>query len=113
MICLSGPLTWAGSPEVTIGAGQFPVTIGIKGALYSSVVRSVPVTISFAPPWDLTSGPKETVIPTGWVDKSQAYNGGQYPQATVALLTSYGNGKRYMFFKKTRLGLILYGHSEP
>ncbi|MBI2837177.1 MAG: hypothetical protein HYX75_02610, partial [Acidobacteria bacterium] len=103
------------SPNVTIKAGQFPTTIGIKGTWYTNPnTVTVPVTLSFNPPWDLTNGPKQAVVASAWINKSQAYNGSNYPDATVAHegVEPPSPEKNYSFFKKTAAGIFWYGNSS-
>ena len=104
-------LAWSASPNVTIGAGQYPTTIGIKGTWYRNAGdNNVPVTISFTPPWDLTNGPKQATSTDVYIDKSQAYNASNYPDATFAVMDN-GPDKVYTFLKKTSTGLYMNGQS--
>ncbi|MEW6364525.1 MAG: hypothetical protein AB1714_07785 [Acidobacteriota bacterium] len=113
-ICTMAHSAWPGSPNVTIKAGHYPVTIGIKGTWYSNTSGiTVPVTLTFSPPWDLTGGPRMATVASAWIDKSQAYNGGNYPDAAVALqVVKPGGDKVCSFLKKTPAGLYFYGMSN-
>lgn len=114
--CVLASFAWAASPNVTIKAGHYPTTIGIKGTWYCNPSTvTVPVTLSFNPPWDMTKGPKLATIASAWIDKSQAYNGSTFPDATVALqaVESPSAEKKYSFFKKASAGLYHYGESSP
>lgn len=99
----------AASPVVTLKAGHVPTYHDIRYEWYVNE-GTVPVTLSFTAPWDLTTGPKQKTATDILVKPVDAFDGSKFPDATFAFKRQGGT---YDFYVKTNDGVYWMGSTAP
>src|SRR5574341_440459 len=102
----------AAPPKVTLKSGQIPCSEGITNVWFSSGDHNTPVTLSFTPPWDFTTGPRQSHYSQKYIPASEAFNGSDFPDAHIAMAEVMGTERSFKFYKKVAKGMIWYGLSS-